>query len=152
MASWRFGRLRKLAAMPASRRRDLLVALRLLWRARLGLWAKSFARLRKEFQKLERPQATPRGPRPTPDELAWCIEAASRYVPAATCLVRSLAAQALLRHNGHQSTLRIGVARGPRGALDAHAWVECDGKVVVGEVENLGRYTPLPRLESAAVR
>jgi hypothetical protein len=124
-----------------------LAALRLLWLVRIGLWTVSFRRLRGMLLRME--QSAPEKGGATPDELVWCIEAAKRYVPAATCLTCSMAAQVLLRRNGHASTLRIGVARGGPGNLQAHAWVECDGRVVVGEVENLDRYTPLPALGSA---
>ena len=43
-----------------------------------------------------------------------------------TCLTRSLLLGWLLQRRGVQSQLRIGV-RVTQGALDAHAWVECDG-------------------------
>lgn len=119
------------------------MALRLLWLVRVGLWTVSFRRLRGMLLRMEH-KAPEQGSRATADELVWCIEAAKQYLPAATCLTCSMAAQVLLRRNGYTSTLRIGVARGGRGDLEAHAWVECDGRVVVGEVDNLNRYTPLP--------
>ena len=150
MGYWRLWprRLHEFARLPEDRRRSLLAALRLLWLVRAGLWMLSFQSLRARFARMETDERE-RGAAGSIDELVWCIEAASRYVPAATCLTRSMAAQILLRRNGHASTLRIGVARGTCGALEAHAWVECDGRVVVGEVENLGRFTPLPLLEAA---
>jgi hypothetical protein len=43
-----------------------------------------------------------------------------------TCLTRSLLLGWLLRRRGVDSQLRIGV-RLTKGALDAHAWVECEG-------------------------
>lgn len=144
MVCWRFGprRLREFTRLPANRRRLVLASLRLLWLVRVGLWTVSFRRLRGMLLRMEQNAREKVGaPR---DELIWCIEAASRYVPAATCLTCSMAAQVLLRRNGHASTLRIGVARGGRGHLEAHAWVECDGRVVVGEMDNLDRFTPLP--------
>ena len=152
MGFWRLGprRLVKFARMPVLRRRRLLAALRLLWFARIGLWTMSYRRLRSRLKAMEQPIDCP-APTASLDELVWCIEAASRYVPAATCLARSMAAQVLLRRHGYNSTLRIGVARGRRGALEAHAWVECAGRVVVGEVENLERYTPLPSVDAAVI-
>ena len=151
MGCWRFGptRLREFARLAADRRRRLLTALRLLWLVRVGLWTVSFRRLRGMLLRMEQ-KAPEQGSRATADELVWCIEAAKRYVPAATCLTCSMAAQVLLRRNGHGSTLRIGVARGTRGGLEAHAWVECDSRVVVGEVDNLERFTPLPVFGPAA--
>jgi hypothetical protein len=72
------------------------------------------------------------------------VQAAGRFVPAATCLAQALAAQVLLGRDGYESTLRIGVARGERRNFQAHAWLECQGMVVVGAVDTLPHFTPLP--------
>jgi hypothetical protein len=74
--------------------------------------------------------------------IAWAVTAAARRLPSrTTCLVEALAADAMLRRRGFASTLRIGV-REPAAAvpLDAHAWVECEGSVVIGELANLSDY------------
>ena len=52
--------------------------------------------------------------------------AARHSLGSRTCLTRSLLLGWLLQRRGVQSQLRIGV-RVTQGALDAHAWVECDG-------------------------
>src|SRR5690348_11729244 len=86
MGCWRFGptRIRELARLPADRRRQLIAALWLLWLVRVGLWTVPFRRLRALLARLER-DAGPRRDNATADDLAWCVTAASRYVPAATC-------------------------------------------------------------------
>jgi hypothetical protein len=56
--------------------------------------------------------------------------------------VRALAAQIMLGHAGVASSLHIGVTKGEKGEFEAHAWLECQGKVVVGKGE-LERYSPL---------
>jgi hypothetical protein len=73
-------------------------------------------------------------------QLVWAVTVASRYVPSATCLTQALALHALLMHSGHQSRVEIGV--GKRSRFEAHAWVVCDGKVVLGATE-AGRYRPI---------
>lgn len=51
---------------------------------------------------------------------------------ASTCLSRAIAMQALLRHDAAVLTV-IGVRRaGDDRALDAHAWVERDGRALLG--------------------
>ena len=50
----------------------------------------------------------------------------------------------MLRQLGYEPELKIGVAREGR-LLDAHAWVECDGHIVVGDA-GLDRYSVLPPL------
>jgi hypothetical protein len=74
------------------------------------------------------------------------VEVAARRVPRATCLVRALAAQALLARHGHPSQLRLGVARGADRAFEAHAWLERDGQILIGGGPE-GRYVPLPALD-----
>lgn len=55
------------------------------------------------------------------------VRAAERYGPgAASCLEESLALWYLLREQGLDCALRVGV-RKEGGAFEAHAWVERDG-------------------------
>jgi hypothetical protein len=55
--------------------------------------------------------------------------------------------QVLLRQHGYASRLRIGVHKSAAGTLQAHAWVECQGRVVIGDDAELSHYTPLPALQ-----
>jgi hypothetical protein len=75
------------------------------------------------------------------------VTLASRCVPSATCLTQALAGQVLLSRHGHPASLRIGVARSAAGEFQAHAWVECHGRIVIGGAQTLSRFTPLPSLE-----
>ena len=80
--------------------------------------------------------------------LARLVESASRHhLRPMTCLTRSLALQALLRRQGIEADLRIGVRR-EDGLLHAHAWVEHAG-VPVGEREDVDR-TFLPLAEGGS--
>ena len=65
-----------------------------------------------------------------------------------SCLRRSLVLQRILRGQGVAAELRIGVRKeGER--LEAHAWVEVEGKAV-GEVEEIAvTYPPLSEVERA---
>jgi hypothetical protein len=76
------------------------------------------------------------------EPVTWAITVAARYVPANTCLTRALAASRLLARRGVGSRLQIGVAR-IDGEFQAHAWVECNGDVIVGKTKDLGRFVPL---------
>ena len=50
---------------------------------------------------------------------------------------------------GLPADLRIGVMKEASGKLLAHAWVESDGRIVVGNLPGgVGLYTPLPTLPS----
>lgn len=80
---------------------------------------------------------SPTGASPhTPGEIAWAVTLISSYVPKATCLVQALAAESLLARAGYPSKLHLGVARAEprsRRTLDAHAWLECGGQVLLGD-------------------
>lgn len=53
--------------------------------------------------------------------------AGRRSFVEARCLAQALAVRALLRRQGLAAELRIGVLKGA-GGLDAHAWVELEGR------------------------
>jgi hypothetical protein len=78
--------------------------------------------------------------------IAFAVQAAAANVPwRATCLPQALAAQALLKRHGYFPTIHLGVERVGDDALDSHAWLTCDGAVVIGG-EHLGRFTEIHRL------
>jgi len=144
---------RRLLALGPADRRLLAEALLATLRARFDLRLFPFAALRK---RMERSQASRRASAQTPDRVAWAVAAVARRLPGTTCLAQSLAAHALLRRRGYRPELHIGV-RGRASAaavpLDAHAWVECDGRVVAGEMDDLaeyGRLVPVRPPASAA--
>jgi hypothetical protein len=68
------------------------------------------------------------------------VEAAGRTVPGSNCLSEALTGWVLLSRAGADPALRVGVARDR--ALAAHAWVECDGEVVIGAGSSDG-FSPL---------
>jgi hypothetical protein len=77
--------------------------------------------------------------------MAGAVVAAARYVPRSTCLTQALAAQWLLARSGCPTLLRIGVATGPDKVFKAHAWLEREGRVVLGgEALEVEEYAPLP--------
>jgi hypothetical protein len=81
--------------------------------------------------------------RPALERVTWAIEAASHYVPGGSnCLVRALASEYVLGRFGYRSELKIGVAKSAAGEFAAHAWLESEGRVVIGEFE-LDRYAAL---------
>ncbi len=74
-------------------------------------------------------------------ELCYHVSLMSAYVPKATCLVQALAAQVLLTKHGHTADLQIGVSQAK--GFEAHAWLEFEGRVVLGGVTNLSDYVVL---------
>lgn len=73
------------------------------------------------------------------EQVRWAIAAVASMFPAATCLVQALAADAILRRRGVACELIIGVdvRRDSAVPFQAHAWVHCNGAVVIGAIDNL---------------
>ena len=80
-------------------------------------------------------------------EIARAVRAASRMVPGATCLTQALAGQILLSRAGYDSELRIGVCRHAEHGFEAHAWLEHRGEILLGELGDLSRFTPMAPLQ-----
>jgi len=138
--------LRKFLSLPAKERYILLKAFLLLSIIRLGLWLLPFRTLQKTLEKWFHRPATSHEPSLSPEKVSWAVSAVSPYVPSATCLAQALTLQALLSQEGIHSDLGIGVARDDASGIIAHAWLEIDGKVIIGGQER-DRYTRLKRQE-----
>lgn len=80
--------------------------------------------------------------------IASAIRIVSRVIPGATCLTQALAAQALLRLRGDWAKLCLGVGRGELGEFKAHAWLEADGKIIIGDSPDLVGYRQFPLASS----
>ena len=119
----------------------------LLWYYRLALWLLPFRRVTRWAEHATAhsrahstvlPEASTREQR----RVARKVERASAFVPHATCLVRVLAAAHLFAVQGKRSQIVIGVRR-RTGGIEAHAWLESGGQVVVGDIQDLASYYPL---------
>jgi hypothetical protein len=61
------------------------------------------------------------------------------------CVAQALAALCMLKLAGLSPALSIGVRKGPKGALRAHAWLRCGEVNVVGGHDDLATYERLRR-------
>ena len=138
--------LGKFLRLPTSERRLLIDAAFLLLAIRLGLWLLPFQTLRRLLARIYATRTAKRTRVPV-GRVVWAVDVVSWYMPGVKCLARALAAQMLLNQHAHPAHLRIGVARSESGQLQAHAWVESQGRIVLGGLRDLWRYTPLPPLE-----
>jgi hypothetical protein len=114
--------------------RDVPILLRtvaLVCAVRLALWIVPFARLRRIVLSLARPRAG-QILRYQADELSSAVRAVSRYIPRASCLTQALVLHTLLRREGLPSKIQVGVNK-TAGRFHAHAWVESDERIVIGE-------------------
>lgn len=106
---------------------DVLRALPVVLVIRILLWVLPFATWRQLFARalagLPRSDAAA-GHAASGPRVARAVSRAARLVPGASCLTQALAARFLLARAGEFARLRLGVARGARGSLHAHAWLE----------------------------
>lgn len=145
--------LNKFTALPFKRKLLLAESLAFVATARAGLWLTSFRRLE---SWLSRFQGTVEAHTDTDwnevRDVTESVRIASRLVPKASCLTQALAAKTMLGRRRQSSTLHFGVDRRSREDLSAHAWVEVEGKIVIGEMPgHVGRYAVL-RSESEVAK
>ncbi len=115
----------------------LIKALATLWIIRIMLWIFSFTRIQSIIKRFTHQSGKNEIPL---KRITWAIQVMSRFTPQSTCLVRALAGQILLSQYGYDSHIKIGVSRN-KGEFEAHAWLEHDVGVVLGESET--DYVPI---------
>ncbi len=132
----------KFARLPWRDRRLVARAFVSLSVVRAGLILMPFQSLRGAVCRSgRRPRAANPGDRPDPAKIAWAVAAVNRILRG-DCLPLALATELMLRHYGYPAQLKIGAARDPDAGFIAHAWVESEGQVVIGDFE-LGKYAEL---------
>jgi hypothetical protein len=136
-------KLRKFLSLRADEQRLIARCVVLVALVRLSLNCFSLNRVMRGLKRL----AGKRKPEPIGEmdfyRIVWAVSAASKVIPRATCLTQALAAQTLLGRRGTMTQLRLGVRR-ESGQFRAHAWLEWNGKVVIGDDGQLSRYSTLP--------
>lgn len=139
--------LLKFFGLPLAEQRLLLRAV--MWLALAGLLVRllPFSRVKKMIAAAGPAPGSSARRRYPAERMAWAVAAAGRRVPGTTCLVQALVAERMLRQEGYPAELRIGVAAGQRAVLHAHAWIESEGRILLGGEENVEQFTALPALE-----
>lgn len=126
----------------------LLAAATLLIVVWIGIVGGSFSRVRTGLLRASDFGASFVPGDPDPARVARTVEVADYGLPGdRTCLVRSLTAETLLRLYGHTPVHRIGVDTSVESGMRAHSWLEHDDGILIGDLEDLSRYTPLPPLD-----
>jgi hypothetical protein len=120
-----------------------LTALPLVGATRAALWILPSGTIVRRVSRLSRGVTVADRETWDPELITWAVRAASRLVPMATCLTQAVAAQLLLVRSGHASEICVGVARDAAEAFRAHAWVELQGRVVLG-AEGVTAFSRLP--------
>jgi len=142
-------RLRRFLSLSAEEKVLLFEATFLLTSTRIALALLPFQNVRRFLSYLARSKNNVQPQTSDVDRIVWATKAAVRRLPGiGTCLTQALAAHVLLGRIGCETNLRIGVTRDDAGEFVAHAWLEKDERIIIGELgEELNRYTPFPALK-----
>lgn len=136
--------------LDATDRRLLIRCASVLVAMQIGLWILTVRRLHAlVIGAPRRRRASSAARRHSPERIEWAVRTAARCLPGVTCLPQALAAQYILARAGYPAMLRIGFAVSKGHELAGHAWVECDGPIVL-EAGDRMRYVPLPALGAQA--
>jgi hypothetical protein len=128
----------------------LLLAAALLLALPVVFFVGTFAQIRRRLVRLSERVARFVPGTPTYTRVVSAVKVAdSRFPGNRKCLTRSSAAEVLLRLYGFAPDHRIGVAKEDDGEIEAHSWLEFDDDVIIGDLEDLGRFDPLPSLDAA---
>jgi len=141
----------ELLSLEPRRQRLLFESAMLIAISRIGLRCLRFRWMNRwiERESAARRSKRVRSSSESVEEIAWAIGIASRAIPA-SCLAQAMAGTILLARRGHAASLHLGVMRGPQESLGAHAWVECDGRVVLGRNDRFEEYTALGAINRRA--
>ena len=142
-------RLGRFLYLPVRDKALLLQATLLLAAIRVGLSILPFARVRGVLTRLasvEGRKGKLADASTVVERTVWAVETAGRQFPAiGTCLYQALAAHVILARRGCRANLRIGVKRGADGKFTGHAWLEKDGRILIGG-EHQPAYIPMPMM------
>ncbi len=120
----------------------------LLLLLRLALHALPFRVVLRAMDALSTPGERPARGSDYQRRVVWAVTAAGRQLLGnKPCLPQALGTRLLLRRRGLGAQLRIGVARGPGGRLEAHAWVENGERIIIGGSDSPRFFTPLPTFD-----
>ena len=80
-------------------------------------------------------------------KVVWAVQAISaRFRIVDNCLVKALVTRILFGRAGIPVDIKIGIAKGTKAPLEAHAWVESHGKIILGESQT--PFVPFPGLQN----
>jgi hypothetical protein len=115
-----------------------------------GLYLLPFERLRGWLARVDEPVGKPA----EMEEMRAIIEAIERIGQVLAplrinCLPQALVGHRLLGRKGFDVQLKIGVLKNRGDRLAAHAWLEYQGRVVLGDLRGLEQFAAFPALGAA---
>ena len=139
-------RLYKFLALPWRGKGLYLNAAFWLLAVKAGLYLLTFERLR-GWLRFDKPTGKPA----EMEEMRAIVEAIERISQVLAplrinCLPQALVGHRLLGRKGFNVQLKIGVLKHPGDRLAAHAWLEYQGRVILGDLRGLEQFAAFPTL------
>ena len=126
-------RIRTLLQLTAREYGLLLAALPLVVAVRIALWIVPSRVTLRFLACMSGEESTSRATtRAATLPVVWAIESVRKLVPRASCLTQAIAGKLLLRWIGQDARFCLGVMHASDGTLRAHAWLEQEGRPVLG--------------------
>jgi hypothetical protein len=143
-------KIAKLIHLDSSKRQLLISTFALLALVKLGLSIMSFKTLHRFMLKISYSQLKNQMPEQISlENIIWALNMSTHYIPGgAKCLARALTCRVFMSRYNYTSQLYIGVAKGEDEGLKAHAWIESQGQVVVGNLPDLCEFKKLVSFSS----
>ena len=143
-------KLRKFLALPWREKGLYLNTAFWLLAVKAGLYLLPFERLRGWLARFDEPAGKPA----EMEEMRTIIQAIERIgqwlAPLRiNCLPQALVGHRLLGRKGFDVQLKIGVLKNRGDQLAAHAWLEYQGRVVLGDLRGLEQFAAFPALGAA---
>ena len=114
---------------------------------RLGLFLLPFQTLKNLLIEVSQSQKPEHCPITTKD-IARAVSRSNRLSPGTVkCLANALTTNTLMNWYCFPCKLCIGVAKGRDNSLEAHAWVEAEGKIIMGYLPDLARFKTMASTE-----
>ena len=137
-------KIRNFLLLPYQKKKLLTKSLLFVWFIRLGLWILPYRLLVRWLALFgSSKSASQINDWKLIKEVSHSVRSCAKYVPFASCLTQALATQTLLRLRGQNSILKFGVDKDENKKLIAHAWIEIDGKIIIGGSPDISRYKVL---------
>lgn len=131
---------RRIQSLPASTWVRLAAVLPGVLSARVALWVLPYRKVQILFEPT-RPEAPTRPPSYVHETARVAGWVGRTFLGDKPCLAQALAARWLLGRAGYETDLKIGAAI-ENGEFRAHAWLERNGRVILGGRDSPARYVP----------
>jgi hypothetical protein len=119
--------------LPTSGKLIFLKASACLLLIKTGLTVLPFSVFRKLFHWFTRTGSSREFTSKDIERIVWAVDTAANLLPfELLCLPRALATKYLLRE-APELTLEIGIEINPAKQFEAHAWVERNGNIIIGD-------------------